>query len=122
VSTLLLLANQIDWLNSSGGMAFAGARTAESSSRLYSWAEATAGVTPFVTDPAQRSPVIGTIDFADDIDAAGLATTLRRNGVVDTEPYRSLGRNQLRIGMFVNVEPDDITALTRCLDYLLERQ
>ncbi|MBO0811472.1 MAG: phosphoserine transaminase [Microlunatus sp.] len=121
VATLLLLANQLDWLNASGGLAFAGRRTAESSSRLYAWADATEGVTPFVADPAQRSPVIGTVDFVDEIDAAWLASTLRRNGVVDTEPYRSLGRNQLRIGMFVNVEPDDITALTRCLDYLLER-
>ncbi|GAB3922252.1 putative phosphoserine aminotransferase [Microlunatus endophyticus] len=122
VATLLLLANQLDWLNTSGGLAFAGARTSESSKRLYAWAEATEGPTPFVADPALRSPVIGTIDFADDIDAAWLATTLRRNGIVDTDPYRSLGRNQLRIGMFVNVDPDDITALTRCLDYLLERR
>ena len=122
VATLLLLANQLDWLNASGGLAFAAARTSESSKRLYAWAEATEGPTPFVTDPALRSPVIGTIDFADDIDAAWLATTLRRNGIVDTDPYRSLGRNQLRIGMFVNVDPDDITALTRCLDYLLERR
>ncbi|WP_230207669.1 phosphoserine transaminase [Microlunatus sp. Gsoil 973] len=122
VATLVLLADQIDWLNCSGGLGFAGARTAESSKRLYAWAEATEGVTPFVADPSLRSPVIGTIDFADDIDAGWLAATLRANGVVDTDPYRSLGRNQLRIGMFVNVEPDDITALTRCLDYLLERR
>lgn len=122
VATLVLLANQLDWLNAAGGLRFAGDRTTESSRRLYAWAELTEGATPFVADPALRSPVIGTIDFADDIDAGWLAATLRRNGVVDTEPYRSLGRNQLRIGMFVNVDPDDVTALTRCLDYLLERR
>jgi phosphoserine aminotransferase len=119
VATLLLLAEQIDWLNENGGLAFAGGRTAESSKRLYAWAEATDGVTPFVSDPELRSPVIGTIDFDPEIDAAWLAATLRRNGVVDTEPYRSLGRNQLRIGMFAGVDPDDITALCACLDWLL---
>ncbi|SDS34191.1 phosphoserine transaminase [Microlunatus soli] len=121
VATLLMLANQIDWLNSSGGLGFAAGRTAESSRRLYSWAEATDGVTPFVSDPQLRSPVIGTIDFDGSIDAGWLAATLRKNGVVDTEPYRSLGRNQLRIGMFAAVDPDDISALCGCLDYLLAR-
>ncbi|HEY9290263.1 MAG TPA: phosphoserine transaminase, partial [Microlunatus sp.] len=100
VATLILLAEQLDWLNANGGLSYAAGRTAESSKRLYGWAESTDGVTPFVTDPELRSPVVGTIDFAAEIDAAGLAATLRRNGVLDTEPYRSLGRNQLRVGMF----------------------
>ncbi len=119
VATLLLLAEQIDWLIQNGGLDFAGGRTAESSRRLYAWAEASEGVTPFVTDPALRSPVVGTIDFDPSVDAGWLAATLRGNGVVDTEPYRSLGRNQLRIGMFTNVDPDDVSALCACLDWLL---
>lgn len=121
VATLLLLASQIDWLNASGGLSFAAGRTAESSRRLYAWAESRDGVSPFVQDPQLRSPVIGTIDFDPGIDAGRLAATLRANGVVDTEPYRSLGRNQLRIGMFAAVDPDDISALCGCLDYLLDR-
>ena len=121
VATLVLLAEQLDWLNSNGGLSYAAGRTAESSKRLYGWAEATDGVTPFVADPELRSPVVGTIDFAPEIDAAALAATLRKNGVLDTEPYRSLGRNQLRIGMFAGIEPDDISALCGCLDYLLAR-
>ena len=121
VGTLVLLAEQLDWLNDSGGLQFATARTADSSGRLYAWAEATDGVSPFVTRPEERSPVVGTIDFADGIDAKALAAALRANGVVDTEPYRKLGRNQLRIGMFPAVEPDDISALCGCLDWLLAR-
>ena len=89
--------------------------------QLYEWADASEFATPFVADPAQRSQVVGTIDFNDDVDAAAVAKTLRANGVVDTEPYRKLGRNQLRIGMFPAIEPEDVTKLTRCIDYIVER-
>jgi phosphoserine aminotransferase len=119
VATLVLLANQIEWMNTSGGLSFTAARTAESSRRLYAWAEACDGASPFVTDPAFRSPVVGTIDFDESIDAQWLSAALRANGVVDVDPYRSLGRNQLRIGMFAAVEPDDVSALCGCIDYLL---
>ena len=88
---------------------------------LYGWAERSGYATPFVADPAKRSPVVGTIDFADDVDAAAIAKTLRANGIVDTEPYRKLGRNQLRIGMFPAVEPGDVQALTACIDWIVER-
>jgi phosphoserine aminotransferase len=121
VATLFLLADQIRWLNSLGGLSGAVDRTRESSSRLYGWAEKSEFATPFVTDPEQRSYVVGTIDFADSVDAAAIATTLRAHGVVDTEPYRKLGRNQLRVGMFPAVDPDDISALTACIDYVAER-
>ena len=97
------------------------ARTAESSARLYGWAEESACATPFVADPAQRSQVVGTIDFDDAVDAAAVAKALRANGIVDTEPYRKLGRNQLRIGMFPAIEPDDVAALTACIDCVVER-
>ena len=100
LATLILLADQVDWMLAGGGLKYCVERTTASSSFLYSWAEESAHATPFVTDPAQRSLVVGTIDFADDIDAAAIARTLRANGIVDTEPYRKLGRNQLRIGMF----------------------
>jgi predicted phosphoserine aminotransferase len=121
VATLFLLADQIRWLLSLGGLSGAVARTTESSGRLYGWAEKSEYATPFVSDPAQRSLVVGTIDFADSVDAAALAKTLRANGVVDVEPYRKLGRNQLRIGMFPAIDPDDVTALTACIDYVVER-
>jgi phosphoserine aminotransferase len=121
VATLFLLADQIQWLLSLGGLSGAVARTTDSSSRLYTWAEKSEYATPFVTDPAHRSLVVGTIDFADSVDAAAIATTLRANGVVDTEPYRKLGRNQLRVGMFPAVDPDDVSALTACIDYVVER-
>ncbi|WP_029137763.1 phosphoserine transaminase [Nakamurella lactea] len=119
VATLFLLADQLDWLNGQGGLDWATARTADSSSRLYSWAEATEFTTPFVARPDLRSQVVGTIDFDDAVDAAAVAKTLRANGIVDTEPYRKLGRNQLRIGMFPAVEPDDVSALTACVDYVV---
>ena len=122
VATLLLLADQIEWINAGGGLDWATARTKESSDRLYAWAEKSSFATPFVADPAQRSQVVGTVDFSDDVDAGAVAKTLRANGVVDTEPYRKLGRNQLRVGMFPAVEPDDVTALTRCIDWVVERQ
>jgi len=119
VSTLLLFAEQIEWLNKQGGLEWAARRTAESSSILYSWAEKSEYATPFVADPALRSQVVGTIDFSDEVDAAKVAAVLRANGVVDTEPYRKLGRNQLRIGMFPAVEPEDVRALTECIDYVV---
>jgi phosphoserine aminotransferase len=121
VATLFLLADQIDWLLGLGGLDGAVARTRESSDRLYGWAERSAFATPFVADPRHRSLVVGTIDFADTVDAAALASVLRANGVVDVEPYRKLGRNQLRVGMFPAVEPDDVSALTACIDFVVER-
>ena len=121
IATLILLAEQIDWLLSNGGLDWAVKRTADSSQRLYTWAEASTFATPFVTDSELRSQVVGTVDFSDDIDAAAVAATLRANGIVDTEPYRKLGRNQLRIGMFAAVEPDDVSALTHCVDWVVER-
>ena len=121
IATLLLMAEQIDWMLANGGLDWAVKRTVDSSARLYSWAEASSFATPFVTDPALRSQVVGTIDFADGVDAAAVAATLRANGIVDTEPYRKLGRNQLRVAMFPAIEPEDVTALTRCVDWVVER-
>src|SRR6266702_3669316 len=121
VATLLLLAGQLDWMLAQGGLDWAVARTADSSSRLYTWAEKAPYADPFVADPAQRSQVVGTIDFAESVDAAKVAATLRANGIVDTEPYRKLGRNQLRIGMFPAVDTDDVRALTDCIDWVIER-
>ena len=121
IGTLVLMADQLDWLNGNGGLDWAVKRTADSSQRLYSWAEATSYTTPFVSDPALRSQVVGTIDFADEVDAAAVAKQLRANGIVDTEPYRKLGRNQLRIGLFPNIDPDDVSALTACVDWVVER-
>src|SRR4051812_28722767 len=120
VATLLLLADQVEWMNAQGGLDFCVRRTTESSSHLYGWAEERDFASPFVADPAKRSLVVGTIDFADGVDAAAIAATLRANGIVDTEPYRKLGRNQLRIGMFPAIEPDDVRALTACIDYVVE--
>ena len=116
LATLFLLADQLDWFNSQGGLDWATTRTADSSSRLYTWAEKSDFATPFVADPGQRSAVVGTIDFADDDDANRVAKVLRSNGIVDTEPYRKLGRNQLRIAMFPAVDPADVEALTACID------
>jgi phosphoserine aminotransferase len=121
IATLWLLAHQLDWLLSQGGLPWAVKRSLDSSSRLYDWAESSPFATPFVSDPALRSPVVGTIDFLESVDAAEVAATLRANGIVDTESYRALGRNQLRIGMYPAVDPDDVTALTRCIDYIVER-
>jgi phosphoserine aminotransferase len=120
LATLFLLAEQVDWMLGNGGLAWTTARTADSSTRLYTWAEKAPFAAPFVADPAQRSQVVGTIDFADGVDAAAIAATLRANGIVDTEPYRKLGRNQLRIGMFPAVDPADVEALTACIDYVVE--
>jgi phosphoserine aminotransferase len=122
VGTLILLDAQLEWMNGNGGLDFAIGRSTESSTALYDWAERSEFATPFVADPAKRSLVVGTIDFDDAVDAAAVANTLRANGIVDTEPYRKLGRNQLRIGMFPAVEPGDVRALTRCIDFVVERQ
>jgi len=121
IGTLALLAEQLDWLLGNGGLDWAVKRTADSSQRLYSWAQERPYTTPFVADPALRSQVVGTIDFVDDVDAAAVASILRANGIVDTEPYRKLGRNQLRVAMFPAVEPDDVSALTQCVDWVVER-
>jgi phosphoserine aminotransferase len=121
IGTLVLLAEQLDWLLGNGGLDWAVKRTADSSGRLYTWAEASSYTTPFVTDPALRSQVVGTIDFADEVDATAVAKVLRSNGIVDTEPYRKLGRNQLRVAMFPAVDPDDVSALTECVDWVVER-
>ncbi|MDX3076035.1 phosphoserine transaminase [Streptomyces sp. NPDC088354] len=121
LTTLFLLNQQLEWINGQGGLEWAVSRTADSSSRLYTWAEKSEHATPFVTDPAKRSQVVGTVDFADGIDAAAIAKVLRANGIVDTEPYRKLGRNQLRVAMFPAVDPADVEALTACVDYVAER-
>jgi phosphoserine aminotransferase len=120
IGTLVMLADQLDWLNGNGGLDWAVKRTADSSQRLYSWAEATSYTTPFVADPAQRSQVVGTVDFSDEVDASAVAAALRANGIVDTEPYRKLGRNQLRVAMFPAVDPDDVSALTACVDWVVD--
>jgi phosphoserine aminotransferase len=121
VATLVLLENQLEWMNANGGLAWADARTKESSGALYSWAESVDYATPFVADPGHRSQVVVTIDFDEKIDAATVAKTLRANGIVDTEPYRKLGRNQLRIATFTAIEPDDVRALIGCVEYVVER-
>ena len=117
--TLMLLAEQIEWMNSNGGLTFAAGRSEKSSNTLYSWAEKTSYTTPFVTDPAMRSKVVGTINFDDAIDATKISAALRENGIVGTEPYRKLGKNQLRIGMFPAVDPSDVEALTKCIDHVV---
>ena len=121
LATLVLLADQLDWMLDNGGLDWCVARTTESSDALYGWADASAYATPFVADPAKRSLVVGTIDFDDAVDAASVAATLRANGIVDVEPYRKLGRNQLRVAMFPAIEPDDVRALTGCIDWVVER-
>jgi phosphoserine aminotransferase len=120
VATLLLMAEQIDWFLAQGGLAWATGRSADSAQRLYTWADKTSYTTPFVTDPARRSNVVGTIDF-EGVDAAEVAKVLRANGIVDTEPYRKLGRNQLRIAMYPAVDPADVEALTACIDHVVEK-
>jgi phosphoserine aminotransferase len=122
VATLWLLAEQLDWMNNNGGLEWCVQRTTQSSSILYGWAEGAAFAEPFVKDQAKRSLVVGTIDFDESVDAAQVAATLRANGIVDTEPYRKLGRNQLRIGLFPAIEPDDVLLLTKCIDYVVEAQ
>ncbi|WP_375480759.1 phosphoserine transaminase [uncultured Jatrophihabitans sp.] len=119
VASLWLLARQLDWMLAEGGLPWAAKRVADSSSRLYAWAEASRFATPFVAEPAVRSPVVATIDFTDGVDAGTVAAVLRANGIVDTEPYRGLGRNQLRIGMYPAVDPPDVEALTACIDHVV---
>jgi phosphoserine aminotransferase len=121
IGTLILLENQIEWMNAQGGLSWADARTKESSNLLYSWAEGVGYATPFVSNPDHRSQVVVTIDFSDEIDATAITSTLRKNGVVDTEPYRKLGRNQIRIATFTAIEPDDIRQLIGCVEYVVER-
>lgn len=121
VATLLMLDNQIQWMNANGGLDGMVRRTTANAEALYSWAQAREETTPYVSDPAKRSLVVGTIDFSDDVDAAALAAALRENGVLDIEPYRKLGRNQLRIGMFPAIETSDVEKLTASIDYLLEQ-
>jgi phosphoserine aminotransferase len=121
IATLFLLADQLEWMLALGGLEGMVARTSESAHHLYSWAERHAHASPFVSDPAKRSLVVATVDFDETIDAGALASTLRANGIVDVEPYRKLGRNQLRVAMFPATDPGDVQALTACIDYLLER-
>ncbi len=121
VATLFLLADQIEWMLSHGGLAWTTARTAQSAAILYTWAERAAFADPFVADPAQRSQVVGTVDITGGLSADDISAALRANGIVDTESYRKLGRNQLRIGMFPAVDPADVAALTACIDYVAER-
>jgi phosphoserine aminotransferase len=120
LATLLLLVDQLDWMLDNGGLEWCVSRTGDSAARLYGWAERAEFATPFVADPAVRSLVVGTVDFDDSIDAAALAAALRSNGIVDVEPYRKLGRNQLRIGMFPAVDPADVEALSACIDWVVE--
>jgi len=121
LATIFLMAEQVDWFNGNGGLDWCAARTRESSGILYDWAERSDVATPFVADPTQRSAVVVTIDIDDAIDATQITSALRANGIVDTEPYRKLGRNQLRIAVFPAVEPDDVRALTGCLDYVISQ-
>jgi phosphoserine aminotransferase len=120
IVTLLLLADQLEWMLTSGGLDWCVERTRASSGHLYGWADAAGFAAPFVADGARRSLVVGTIDFDESVDAAAIAATLRANGIVDTEPYRKLGRNQLRIGMYPAVEPADVEALTAAIDWIVE--
>ena len=119
LATIIMFVNQLDWMLDNGGMDFAAGRSEASARNLYGWAEASAYATPFVAKPDERSNVVGTVDFTEDVDAAAVAKVLRANGIVDTEPYRKLGRNQLRIAMFPAVDPDDVAALTRCIDFVV---
>lgn len=121
LATIFLANHQTQWFLEHGGLSWSARRSARSAEILYGWADSHAVATPFVTDPAKRSNVVGTIDFDASIDAARIASVLRANGVVDTEPYRKLGRNQLRIAMFPAIEPADVEALTRCIDHVIER-
>jgi phosphoserine aminotransferase len=121
VATLLMLAEQIEWMNASGGLQWAVERTRASAAHLYGWAEERRYTSPFVADRDKRSHVVGTIDVAEEVDASQIAATLRANGIVDVEPYRKLGRNQLRVAMFPAIDPDDVRALTACIDWIVER-
>ncbi len=119
LATIHMLASQIKWMNDNGGLDFSAGRSLKSAQTLYTWAEASDFATPFVQNPIQRSNVVGTIDFDDTVDAALIAKILRANGVVDTEPYRKLGRNQLRIAMFPSVDPEDVASLCASINYIV---
>lgn len=119
--TLAMLVDQIEWMLDHGGLEWTASRCDRSAEILYGWAEASDFARPFVEKPSDRSHVVGTVDFVDAVDAATVAKVLRANGIVDTEPYRKLGRNQLRIAMFPAVDPDDVSALTQCVDWVVER-
>lgn len=119
LATIVMMAEQIDWFNANGGLAWTTARTAESSGHLYAWADAAEFATPYVVDPSKRSGVVATINFDDSIDAALISKALRANGIVDTEPYRKLGKNQLRISVFPAVDPADVRQLTKCIDWVV---
>ena len=121
LATIFLMAEQVDWFNANGGLSWCAARTAESAGVIYDWADASSVATPFVTEPAHRSAVVATIDLDDSIDATAVTATLRKNGIVDTEPYRKLGRNQLRIAVFPAVEPDDVRKLIASIDYVISQ-
>ncbi len=121
LATIFLMVRQLEWMLENGGLEFAASRCDQSSSILYDWAERTEYTTPYVKDPDDRSHVVGTIDFSEDVDAAKVAKTLRTNGVIDVEPYRKLGRNQLRVAMFPAVDPTDVDALTKCIDYVVAK-
>ncbi len=121
LATIFLAAEQTNWFLAGGGLSFAAKRSAESAAILYGWAERATYASPYVSDPALRSNVVGTIDFADGVDAKAIAKALRANGIVDTEPYRKLGRNQLRIAMYPTIDPADVEALTKCIDHVVER-
>ena len=121
LATLLMLDAQIRWMNDNGGMPFAAGRSAESAAMLYGWAEASSFATPFVADPTKRSNVVGTVDLDESIDATAVNKALRANGIVDTDSYRKLGRNQLRIGMFPAIDPTDVEALTHCIDHVVSK-
>lgn len=120
LATLVMFDAQLRWMNDNGAMDFAAGRSARSAQTLYDWAEASSFATPFVSDPAKRSNVVGTIDLDDSIDASEVNTALRANGIVDTDAYRKLGRNQLRVGMFPAIDPSDVEALTSCIDHVVE--
>ena len=119
LATIIMFVNQLEWMLEGGGLDFAAGRSEASARNLYGWAEESAFATPFVAKPDERSNVVATIDFSDEVDAAAVARVLRANGIVDTEPYRKLGRNQLRVAMFPAVDPDDVAALTRCIDHVV---
>ncbi|MDN4483554.1 phosphoserine transaminase [Demequina lignilytica] len=121
VATLVMMRAQLEWMLAGGGLPFAAGRSAESSTAIYDWAEGTSWATPFVTDPAHRSPVVATIDLDPSVDSAVLRTHLRGNGIVDIDPYRKLGRNQIRVGVYPAVDPDDVRALLACIDHVVER-
>ncbi len=121
LATVFLAAEQVDWINAHGGLSWSAKRCAESAAAIYGWADRSSFATPYVADPGLRSPVVATIDFADSVDASAVAKVLRANGIVDTEPYRKLGRNQLRVALYPAVDPADVEALTGCIDHVVER-